>query len=295
MVEHMCIKDYVSNNVVPDFTEDNLKMWEMYKKRINISFQKYNKYLYAPYIKCFNKLNISEYKLESFSLLNFTLSKYNWKIVWTPGYIPSHHYCKLISEGFFPLSKLFRNSNQLDYSPTPDFIHDFIGHLPLLLDKEYTKYLKNISKSLVNSPSNELDKNLYATELHLSLLYHNGYQENSKEIIKATKEIDDIYKQLVKKPSLKVLLSRLFLYSIEFGILGSYDNFKIFGAAILSSFDELERATKRKIIFKAYNLEACFDNFDNFSDFQKHLYIAPNVQHYQSVLQEFQRKFLIKS
>ena len=126
-------------------------------------------------------------------------------------------------------------------------------------------------------------------------MYHKGYQENSKEVIKARIEIGEIYKQLMKKTSLKILLSRLFLYSIEFGILGNYDDFKIFGAAIISSCAELERVAKREIIFKDYNLEACFDNFDNFSNFQKNFYVAPNVQHYQNVLQEFQRKFSIKS
>ena len=128
-----------------------------------------------------------------------------WQLVGVPGLIPEVPFFTLLSERKFPVTCWMRTPQEFDYIVEPDLFHDLFGHVPLLFDKSYADHIQAYG--------------LGALKAHA--LEHGPTQ------IKGAVE----------------MLSRLYRYTIEFGLLreGTADtaNLRAYGAGILSSGGEL--------------------------------------------------------
>jgi phenylalanine-4-hydroxylase len=128
-----------------------------------------------------------------------------WQLVGVPGLIPEVPFFTLLSERKFPVTHWIRTPEEFDYIVEPDLFHDLFGHVPLLFDKSYADHIQAYG--------------LGALKAHA--LEHGPAQ------IKGAVE----------------MLSRLYWYTIEFGLLreGSSGNgqLRAYGAGILSSGGEL--------------------------------------------------------
>lgn len=65
-----------------------------------------------------------------------------WEVVAVEGLIPDLPFFKLLSERKFPAGNFIRKAYQLDYIEEPDVFHDVFGHVPLLADPIFGKYLE---------------------------------------------------------------------------------------------------------------------------------------------------------
>jgi phenylalanine-4-hydroxylase len=128
-----------------------------------------------------------------------------WQLVGVPGLIPEVPFFTLLSERKFPVTYWMRTPQEFDYIVEPDLFHDLFGHVPLLFDESYADHIQAYG--------------LGALKAHA--LEHGPAQ------IKGAVE----------------MLSRLYWYTIEFGLLreGSAGNgqLRAYGAGILSSGGEL--------------------------------------------------------
>lgn len=262
-------------------------LWKNYQQLMQIVLSDYNNNIYSSYIYGFKKLKLDKIRLIDLEDLSKILKKYGWTLVWVNGYISANSYATLIANNFFPVSKKCRSFNQIGYSPVPDFIHDIFGHIPMLLDSEYVKYLKQITKLMSLIEATKLDKEHYKAELELALLCNKEENKNSKKFLKIKNDLKNKNDQLRFNPSLQSMLSRIFLWSIEFGIIGTKKNFKVFGAGIISSIEEFRNITNDKVEFRDYNMEVIYSNFDYFTSTQKFLYTAPDMRYYNKILQQF--------
>jgi phenylalanine-4-hydroxylase len=86
-------------------------------------------------------------------------------------------------------------------------------------------------------------------------------------------------------PGLSTRLSRLFLWSIEFGLLGTPDDFLIIGAAILSAPREAYGVLREPPRIHSFTLEATNHEI-LFTEPQQHLFAAPGFDSYREVLDE---------
>jgi phenylalanine-4-hydroxylase len=122
-----------------------------------------------------------------------------------PGLIPEVPFFTLLSDRKFPVTIWMRTPQEFDYIVEPDLFHDLFGHVPLLFDKSYADHIQAYG--------------LGALKAHA--LEHGPAQ------IKGAVE----------------MLSRLYWYTIEFGLLreGGARNgqLRAYGAGILSSGGEL--------------------------------------------------------
>jgi phenylalanine-4-hydroxylase len=128
-----------------------------------------------------------------------------WQLVGVPGLIPEVPFFTLLSERKFPVTYWMRTPQELDYVVEPDLFHDLFGHVPLLFNQSYADHIQAYG--------------LGALKAHT--LEHGPAQ------IKGAVE----------------MLSRLYWYTIEFGLLreGAASNAPVraYGAGILSSSGEL--------------------------------------------------------
>jgi phenylalanine-4-hydroxylase len=128
-----------------------------------------------------------------------------WQLVGVPGLIPEVPFFTLLSERKFPVTYWMRTPQELDYIVEPDLFHDLFGHAPLLFDKSYADHIQAYGQGALKAHA----------------LEHGPAQ------IKGAVE----------------MLSRLYWYTIEFGLLREGGSGKgllrAYGAGILSSSGEL--------------------------------------------------------
>src|SRR6185312_8469044 len=101
---------------------------------------------------------------------------------------------------------------------------------------------------------------LYEAIRHLSILKELPNSDPS-EVEKATKEVERRFKNL-GDPSEMALLSRLHWWTVEYGLIGTLENPKIYGAGLLSSIGESVSCLEPDVKKIPYSIEAAQTAFD---------------------------------
>ena len=117
-----------------------------------------------------------------------------WQLVAVPGLIPEREFFTLLASQRFPVTSWLRTEAEFDYIVEPDLFHDLFGHVPLLFDPVFARYMQAFGEG-----------GLRAEGLH-ALEY----------------------------------LSRLYWYTVEFGLVHTSQGLRVYGAGILSSVGELD-------------------------------------------------------
>src|SRR5438094_8057599 len=135
--------------------------------------------------------------------------------------------------------------------------------------------------------SSKKDFELYEAIRHLSILKE---QPNSdpKKIEEATKLLEHRQKTL-GEPSEMALLSRLHWWTVEYGLIGTLENPKIYGAGLLSSIGESVSCLEPEVKKIPYSIDAQTYAFD-ITTKQPQLFVCRDFQHLKEVLEEFASK-----
>jgi phenylalanine-4-hydroxylase len=82
-------------------------------------------------------------RIPRFSELNRRLDgRTGWRIVAVPGLIPEEHFFAHLARQQFPVSVWMRERTELDYLSEPDLFHDFFGHVPLLANPVFARFMQ---------------------------------------------------------------------------------------------------------------------------------------------------------
>ena len=135
--------------------------------------------------------------------------------------------------------------------------------------------------------SSKKDFELYQAIRHLSILKE---QPNSdpKEVEGATRLVEHRQKTL-GEPSEMALLSRLHWWTVEYGLIGTLENPKIYGAGLLSSIGESVSCLEPAVKKLPYSIDAQNCAFD-ITTRQPQLFVCRDFKHLADVLEEFANK-----
>lgn len=282
---------YISHENLPAVlnSEESQETWkEFFTKTITLQ-KKYKNYLSPWYLEGLKKFSFQESKIPTLSELSNCLQQWGWEAVWVSGYVPARIYAGLIARGYFPIARIMRRKIFLEHSPLPDFIHDIWGHLPLLCNPIYSQYIQEIALAIEQAKTSEFDQLLYEREVNAAMLKHEEGLSTSPKLIQAQKDLL-ITQNIVKKNlSQQMRLARVFLWTIEFGILkSSCGNLEIIGAGILSSPQEWVNIVEKRVKTHPYSLEIAMEHdFIYFSDLQPEFFVAPSLESYRSMLSSY--------
>src|SRR5207248_8402307 len=163
-------------------------------------------------------------------------------------------------------------------------VHEAAGHAPIIVDREYSKYLQRFGEVGAKAMSSKRDFELYQAIRHLSILKEQP-NSDSKEVEEATKLVEHRQKNL-GEPSEMALLSRLHWWTVEYGLIGSLENPKIYGAGLLSSIGESVSCLEANVKKIPYSIDAQNQPFD-ITTRQPQLFVCRDFQHLRDVLEEF--------
>ncbi|WP_246945763.1 aromatic amino acid hydroxylase [Bacillus pinisoli] len=184
-------------------------------------------------------LKASGIKIESIpnvDEMNESLSPFNWGAVNIDGFIPGVIFFDFQAYGFLPIASDIRKLENIQYTPAPDIIHEAAGHAPILLDEKFSEYVKLFgsigSKALATKEEHELFE---AIRTYSNLL--ESGTGTAEEIEKSKENFEQKQKE-IKGLSEAEKISRLYWWTVEYGLVGTVDEPKIYGAGLLSSVSE---------------------------------------------------------
>lgn len=123
-----------------DFTAEEHETWRTLFKRQSEVLKGRAISLFTDSL---STLGIREDRVPSFTEVNDILMKRTgWQVVPVPGLIPEEPFFELLANRRFPAGNFIRSREQLDYIQEPDVFHDVFGHVPLLADPVFAKYME---------------------------------------------------------------------------------------------------------------------------------------------------------
>ncbi len=264
-----------------DYTPVDHAVWRFIMRQ-NIFFLK--EYAHKVYFKGLLNTGISFERIPRIEEMNDILAKIEWGAVAVDGFIPPAAFMEFQAYKVLVIACDMRQIHHIEYTPAPDIVHEAAGHAPIIVDREYSKYLQRFGEVGAKAMSSKKDFELYQAIRHLSILKE---QPNSdpKEVEEATKLVEHRQKTL-GQPSEMALLSRLHWWTVEYGLIGTLENPKIYGAGLLSSIGESVSCLEPAVKKIPYSIDAQNCAFD-ITTRQPQLFVCRDFKHLADVLEEF--------
>ena len=267
-----------------DYTPVDHAVWRFIMRQ-NTFFLK--EYAHKVYFQGLLDTGISFERIPRIQEMNDILAKIEWGAVAVDGFIPPAAFMEFQAYKVLVIACDMRQIHHIEYTPAPDIVHEAAGHAPIIVDREYSKYLQRFGEVGAKAMSSKRDFELYQAIRHLSILKEqpNG---DPKEIEEATKLVEHRQKTL-GEPSEMALLSRLHWWTVEYGLIGTLENPKIYGAGLLSSIGESVSCLEPHVKKIPYSIDAMNQPFD-ITTKQPQLFVCRDFKHLRDVLEEFASK-----
>ncbi len=275
------LRQFVVKQYYDEYTAENHATWR-YIMRRNVNFLE--KVAHPAYLDGLKKTGISIDTIPHIDDMNERLGKIGWRAVVVDGFVPPAAFMEFSEHKILVISADMRNIGNILYTPAPDIVHEAAGHAPIIADPLYADYLQRFGEYGAKAVFSKEDYDIYEAIRYLSII---------KEYPNATKEqVDKAEKDLEEKtaanqvPSEAALLSRLHWWTVEYGLVGTVDNFKLYGAGLLSSVGESKACLSPKVKKIEHSVKTADYDYD-ITKMQPQLFVTADFQHLIDVLEEF--------
>jgi phenylalanine-4-hydroxylase len=264
-----------------DYTPVDHAVWRFIMRQ-NIFFLK--EYAHKVYFQGLLDTGISFERIPRIQEMNDILGKIGWGAVAVDGFIPPAAFMEFQAYKVLVIACDMRQIHHIEYTPAPDIVHEAAGHAPIIVDREYSNYLQRFGEVGAKAMSSKKDFELYEAIRHLSILKELP-NSDPKEVEEATNLVEYRQKNL-GEPSEMALLSRLHWWTVEYGLIGSLEKPKIYGAGLLSSIGESVSCLEADVRKIPYSIDAANQPFD-ITTKQPQLFVCRDFKHLRDVLEEF--------
>jgi len=251
-----------------------------------------SKVAHDAYLDGLKKTGISIEEITSMYGMNRILQEIGWAAVAVDGFIPPNAFMEFQAYNVLVIASDIRQLENIEYTPAPDIIHEGAGHAPIIANPEYAEYLRRFGEIGCKAISSAHDYEIYEAIRELSILEEaEGTPEN--ELKRVRDKVDELQAKTTE-PSEMALIRNLHWWTVEYGLIGSVDNPKIYGAGLLSSIGESEWCMTDKVKKIPYSIEAAYQGFD-ITKPQPQLYVASDFAQLNMVLEEFANKMALRT
>ena len=264
-----------------DYTPVDHAVWRFIMRQ-NMFFLK--EYAHKVYFQGLLDTGISFERIPRIDEMNEILGRIGWGAVAVDGFIPPAAFMEFQAYKVLVIACDMRQIHHIEYTPAPDIVHEAAGHAPIIVDREYSEYLQRFGEVGAKAMQSRKDFELYEAIRHLSILKELP-NPDPEELRHATHEVE--YKQAnLGEPSEMALLSRLHWWTVEYGLIGTLEKPKIYGAGLLSSLGESVSCLEPNVEKRWYSVDAAQQAFD-ITTKQPQLFVCRDFQHLSDVLEEF--------
>jgi len=275
------LKQFIVDQHYEHYTPVDHAVWR-YVMRQNYSYLK--DVAYYPYIPGLQKAGLTIEKIPNLQEMNDALAKIGWGAVTVDGFIPPAAFMEYQAYRVLVIAADIRQLNHIEYTPAPDIIHESAGHAPIIADKDYHEYLSYFGSIGAKAMFSAQDFELYEAIRALSILKEMP-DADAEELSKA-EELVAYRQENMGEPSEMALLSRLHWWTVEYGLIGTLENPKIYGAGLLSSIGESVSCMQSNVKKIPYTIDTINYSYD-ITQTQPHLFVTPTFQNLIDVLEAF--------
>jgi phenylalanine-4-hydroxylase len=258
--------------------------------RLNMSVLKH--IAHKSYVKGLKKTGIDEELIPRMEGMNRILKEIGWAAVAVDGFIPPNAFMEFQAYNVLVISSDIRTIDHINYTPAPDIIHEAAGHAPIIANPEYSEYLRRLGEIGSKAISSPKDDEMYEAIRLLSILKENP-NSTETEILEATNAINSLQDEMGELSEM-AKIRNLHWWTVEYGLIGTLDNPKLYGAGLLSSIEESQLCLKDEVKKIQYSIDAAEVNFDITST-QPQLFVIPNFASLSFVLEKFANTMAIRT
>ncbi|APS38740.1 aromatic amino acid hydroxylase [Salegentibacter sp. T436] len=282
------LQQYIKPQNYDDYTPVNHAVWR-YVMRKNVDYL--SKVAHESYLDGLKQTGISIDHIPNMYGMNRILKEIGWAAVAVDGFIPPAAFMEFQAFNVLVIASDIRQLEHIEYTPAPDIIHEGAGHAPIIANPEYAEYLRRFGEIGCKAISSAKDYEMYEAIRHLSIIKE-AEDTPKQEIEEAEKKVDYLQNNM-GKPSEMAQIRNLHWWTVEYGLIGTLEDPKIYGAGLLSSIGESAWCMTDKVKKIPYSIEACKQEFD-ITKPQPQLYVTPDFAHLSSVLEEFANKMALR-
>ncbi|WP_298534208.1 aromatic amino acid hydroxylase [uncultured Algibacter sp.] len=277
--EHL--KQFIKPQNYKDYSSIDQAVWR-YVMRKNVNFL--SQVAHNSYLKGLKQTGISIDNIPNMYGMNRILKDIGWAAVAVDGFIPPNAFMEFQAYNVLVIASDIRQLEHIEYTPAPDIIHEGAGHAPIIANPEYAEYLRRFGEIGCKAISSAKDYELYEAVRYLSIIKE-APNSNETDIISAEQKVETL-QQNMGEPSEMALIRNLHWWTVEYGLIGTVTNPKIYGAGLLSSIGESVWCMTTEVKKLPYTINATYKNFD-ITKPQPQLYVTPDFAHLSLILEEF--------
>ena len=283
------LKQFIKPQVYEDYTPINQAVWR-YVMRKNVDYL--SKVAHNSYLEGLQKTGLEIDNIPNMYGMNRILKEIGWAAVAVDGFIPPNAFMEFQAYNVLVIACDIRQLEHIEYTPAPDIIHEGAGHAPIIANPEYAEYLRRFGEIGCKAISSARDYELYEAVRLLSIVKEaEGTPES--EIKKAEEKVDFLQNNMGELSEMS-RIRNLHWWTVEYGLIGTIEDPKIYGAGLLSSIGESAWCMTNNVKKMPYDISAADQSFD-ITKPQPQLYVTPDFAQLSQVLEEFANKMALRT
>jgi phenylalanine-4-hydroxylase len=125
-----------------EYSPEETRVWRDVSPKLDALHKKHASVIYLAAKRA---LGISDREIPQLRDLSQRLEREtNMHLVPAEGPLPYRHFYHYIAQRGFPVTQFIRHGSHPEFTPEPDMIHDCLGHVPPLMDRDYAELLTSI-------------------------------------------------------------------------------------------------------------------------------------------------------
>lgn len=283
------LQKYVVEQNYEKYTPVDQAVWRYILRQLK-SFL--SQHAHECYLEGLEKTGINVERIPRIEDISKELQKFGWRALPVSGFIPPAAFMELQSLGVLPIASDMRTLEHLQYTPAPDIVHEAAGHAPILIHPEFSNYLRQYAQVAKKAILSKEDLDIYEAIRELSDLKENAH--STDEEIKAAEAHLEKTSKNISHVSEAAELSRMNWWTAEYGLIGSLDDPKIFGAGLLSSVGESKWCLTSKVKKIPLTVDCLKTSYD-ITEPQPQLYVTPDFKTLSQVLEDMARQMAFRT
>jgi phenylalanine-4-hydroxylase len=169
-----------------------------------------------PFIDGVRAIDFPQKRIPTLAEVSERIQKHTgWKLIRVDGLVRSPEFFGLLSRKIFPSTDFIRKREDLDYTPAPDMFHDLFGHAPLLTNPDFTEFFEAFG--------------------HVGAAAYRKHPDPDHEMHK--------------------MLSRIYWFTVEFGLINTPAGLRAYGSGSCSSPQELQFCVSKECRHHPFDIE----------------------------------------
>jgi phenylalanine-4-hydroxylase len=132
-----------------EYNAEETRIWREVSPKLD---ELHIKHACRMYLDAKRELNITREEIPQLRTLSERLGPVtNMHLVPAEGALPYRTFYEYIAERGFPVTQFIRHGSHPEFTPEPDMIHDCLGHVPPLMNRDYAELLTLIGKAVAKT------------------------------------------------------------------------------------------------------------------------------------------------